>query len=312
MSKKIRILMLVLLAFVITGCSKDNKSGAFMVYYLNADATKVVGQETELESVEGNGVVEELLSALATQPKNSAMRQTIPANVEVRGYNVTSYQITVDFSREYYNLEPIEEVLTRAAIAKTLFQVKGCSYVMFTVESEPLVNSNGVTVGSMRTDSFVENPGQQINSSQQTTLRLYFSNKEGSALIEETRVVHYSSNISLEKLVMEQLMEGPKKSGALGTIPTGTKLINISVVDRICYISLDEAFLNQNQEISEQVVLFSIVNSVTELSGVDKVQLSINGDTNRKCRYVYSLATLYEADASLVEAEGGDGLSGSK
>lgn len=301
MGKKMCVLLFALLALALAGCGGDKESGEYVVYYLSADATKVVGQEAELENTEGNGLVEEMLLALATQPKDSAMRQTIPSNVQVLGYNITSYQITVDFSREYYNLGPIEEVLTRAAIAKTLFQVGGCSYVMFTVESEPLVNSNGVTVGSMRTDSFVENPGQQINSSQQTTLRLYFSNKEGSALVEETRVVHYSSNISLEKLVMEQLMEGPKESGALGTIPTGTKLINISVVDGICYISLDETFLNQNQEISEQVVLYSIVDSMTELSSIERVQLSINGDTSRKCRYVYSLATLYEADDSVIE-----------
>ena len=96
-------------------------------------------------------------------------------------------------------------------------------------------------------------------------------------------------------------MEGPKKSGLQATIPTGTKLITITVVDSVCYVNLDEMFLNQNKEINEQVVLFSIVDSLTELPSIEKVQISINGDTSGKCRYTYDFATMYQADLSIVE-----------
>ena len=154
----------------------------------------------------------------------------------------------------------------------------------------------------MSEDRFLEKPGEQINSSQKTTLTLYFSSKDGTKLVPVKREVHYSSNISLEKLVMEQLMEGPKTKGILATIPTGTKLITITVVDEVCYVNFDETFLNQNQEISEQVVLYSIVDSLTELSSVSKVQISINGDTSGKCRYTYDLSPMYEQDLSMVDS----------
>lgn len=62
----------------------------------------------------------------------------------------------------------------------------------------------------MYAESFVENPGEQINTIQNTNLTLYFSNQAGDGLVKETRRVHYSSNISLEKLIMEQLLEGPE------------------------------------------------------------------------------------------------------
>ena len=204
-------------------------------------------------------------------------------------------------SKEYYDMKPTEEILTRAAIAKTLLQLS--QYVTFTVDGKPLVDASGANVGAMNLDSFVENPGEQINSSQKATLKLYFSNKAGTRLVPETREVHYSSNISLEKLVMEQLIEGPRKSGLLATIPSETKLITITVVDGVCYVNLDEMFLNQNQEISEPVVLYSIVDSLTELTGIDKVQISINGDTSGKCRYTYKLSKMYKADDRLVTKE---------
>ncbi len=298
------IAMLVTLAY---GCGGDKKENEYVVYYLNSEVTKLVPKKIDLKEKGGQVQIEELLDALQTQPEDTGLRRTIPKNVQILGVSAMSYQITVDFSREYYEMKPTEEILARAAIAKTLLQISEYPYVMFTVESEPLLNQNGTHVGAMNLDSFVENPGEQINSSQKTKLTLYFSNKQGDQLVSETREVHYSSNISLEKLVMEQLMEGPKASGLQATIPTGTKLITITVVDSVCYVNLDEMFLNQNKEISEQVVLYSIVDSLAELPSVKKVQISINGDTSGKCRYTYDLATMYEADLSIVE-NGGEGV----
>ena len=309
MKKKIIpvLLLLTLLLSLTAGCSGNNQKKQYVVYYLNSEVTKLVPKKVELENTGGSAQIDELLKNLQTQPEDASLRQTIPKNVEILGVSAMSYQITVDFSKEYYDMKPTEEILTRAAIAKTLLQITDYPYVMFTVESKPLLNGNGTNVGAMNLDSFVENPGEQINSSQKTTLTLYFSNKKGDQLVPETREVHYSSNISLEKLIMEQLMEGPKESGLQATIPTGTKLITITVVDKVCYVNLDELFLNQNKEISEQVVLYSIVDSLAELPGVDKVQLSINGDTSGKCRYTYDLATMYEADLSMVE-DGAEGV----
>jgi germination protein M len=303
MEKKI-ITILILGAMILslfTGCGKEKKEQEYEVFYLNSDVTKLMPEVVEPEHTEGTELIEELLTVLQTQPDDAGMLQTIPDDVTIQSVNVTSYQINVDFSKEYYNMDSAREILTRAAIAKTLLQNTDYLYVVFTVNQQSIVNANGVAVGAMSLDSFVENPGQQISSSQKTILTLYFSNKEGTALVPETREVHYSSNISLEKLVIEQLMEGPKEKGRLATIPSGTKLITISVVDGVCYVNLDEMFLNQNQEISEQVVLYSVVDSLTELSTIDKVQISINGDTSGKCRYTYDLATMYKEDRSIVE-----------
>jgi germination protein M len=304
MKKKIMaiFLLMAMLVSLLAGCGKEKKENEYEVFYLNSDVTKLVSADVKLEHTEGEALIRDLLAELQTQPKDAGMRQTIPSEVEVLDVVESSYQITVDFSKEYRDLEPIEEILTRAAIVKTLLQNTDYLYVVFTVNGVPLVTNSGVTVGSMSLDSFVENPGQQISSSQVTTLTLYFSNADGTALVPETREVHYSSNTSLDKLVMEQLLEGPKESSLLATIPTGTKLITVSVVDGVCYVNLDETFSNQNQEISEQVVLYSIVDSLTELSNIDKVQISINGDTKGKVRYTYELSTMYEEDLSMVSA----------
>ena len=170
----------------------------------------------------------------------------------------------------------------------------------FQVKGEPLMTHDGTLVGSMTNDSFVENPGKQINSSVVTSIILYFSNSDGTELMKETREVHYSTNISMEKLVLEQLIEGPKKSGAIATVPSGTKLISVSTVDGICYVNFSDTFKNQGAVITEEILLYSIVNSLTELPGVAKVQISINGDTKGFVKYSYDLSKMYERNFDLL------------
>lgn len=303
MWKKIMCLLLSLTMLLsLSGCGQnEKKKGEYQVYYLNMDMSKIVAEEYDSSGAEAEELIEELLTKLKSAPDSSKLRQTIPSNVTVNSFKINGAYLYIDFSEEYKALTATEEVLIRAAIVKTLLQTGVCSLITFTINSEPLLTQDGTLVGSMSADSFVENPGEQINTSVETTLTLYFSNKEGTGLVKETRTVHYSTNISMEKLIMEQLIEGPKKSSSMATVPSGTKLITVSMVDGVCYVNLSDSFKSQNAEVNEEIVLYSIVNSLTELQGVQKVQISINGSNAGKVRYTYDLSKMYERNMNYVQ-----------
>ncbi|MGN1154908.1 MAG: GerMN domain-containing protein [Agathobacter sp.] len=304
---KKRILCLVLsfiLMFSLVGCNDEkNDPGEYQIFYLNREITKVEAEDYDSTGVQGEELVKELLSRLSEAPKSSKLRQTIPSDVIVNGVKTEGAYITVDFSQNYRNMSVIEEALVRVAIVKTLLQIEQYSLVSFTIEAEPLRTADGILVGNMALDSFVENPGAQINGSIQSTIKLYFSSTDGTSLVEETRVVTHSTSISMEKLVMEQLIDGPNLSKCKATIPAATKIINISVLDGVCYVNVDRNFYNQDQEIKEEIVLYSIVNSLTEITGVNKVQISVNGDTKGFCRYTYELSKMYEKNLDLLHSE---------
>ena len=304
MKKKILCLLLVfVLLLSLTGCENETREkGEYAIFYLNMDITKIMPEDYNSTGVTGEALAMELLEQLKSTPDSSKLRQTIPTNVAVKGIKSDGAYLTVDFSETYKNMSVTEEVLIRAAIVRTLLQVPEYSIISFTINSEPLRTSDGILVGNMTTDTFVENPGAQINASTESTIKLYFSSVDGTSLVEETRVITHSSSISMEKLIMEQLIDGPKLAKSKATIPSATKLINVSVMDGVCYVSVDNTFQNQDQEIKEEIVLYSIVNSLTELPGVTKVQLSINGDTKGYCRYTYELSKMYEKNLSLLQS----------
>ncbi len=108
------------------------------------------------------------------------------------------------------------------------------------------------------------------------------------------------SNISLEKLVVEQLVKGPLMEGAYPTINPSTKIISVSVKDGICYVNLGSDFLSQPNSVSAEVTIYSITNSLVELSNVNKVQISIGGETNVTYREKIDLNNLFERNLDLL------------
>ena len=69
---------------------------------------------------------------------------------------------------------------------------------------------------------------RDVNSFERTELTLYFANEAGDQLVEEKREVMQNSNTSLERLIVEQLIEGPQELGHYATIPSDVKLLNRS------------------------------------------------------------------------------------
>ena len=84
------------------------------------------------------------------------------------------------------------------------------------------------------------------------------------------------------------------------TINPNAKLVSISVKDGICYANFDENFLTQMYNVSTDVAIYSVVNSLMELNNVNKVQISINGETDIMFRESVSLTTLFERNLDLV------------
>lgn len=295
------ILLVFVMMFTLVGCRENAaKEGEYDIYYLNMDKTKLVAEKYDSSGATGEELLWELLARLKSAPEDSKLRQTIPSNIEVTGISVNGSYLFVDFSSAYKDMSPTEEVLVRAGIVRTLIQANVCSIIAFTVNSEALVSRDGTLVGTMTADSFVENPGKQINSSVESTLTLYFSDPDGTGLVKESRTVHHSSNISMEKLIMEQLIEGPKSSNLQGTIPVGTTLISVTLVDGVCYVNLSESFRTQSATVPEEITLYSIVNSLSELPGVSTVQLAINGSTEGYVRFNFELSKLYEKNTDLI------------
>jgi germination protein M len=83
----------------------------------------------------------------------------------------------------------------------------------------------------------------------------------------------------LETYVIKELIDGPKEQGYNRTLSEDTTLVSAVTTDGTCYVTFGENFEQLNAGINTQLTIYSIVNSLSELSYITKVRISINGNT---------------------------------
>ena len=289
------------------GRNTEQQGTAWQIYYVNNDETKIVGREYESQTTDTELLFEEMLDELARIPEKMEYETPLASEISVRQHTMDNGLLTLDFDESYKKLRGVREILIRASIVRTMTQLPGVERVAFTVKGEQLTDGTGAAVGIMTADSFIENAGNEINAYEKVNLRLYFANETGDRLVEENRRnVVYNSNISLEKLVVEKLVEGPAAEGAYPTVNPMTKIISVTVQDGTCYVNLNNDFLSQPYNVASDVTIYSITNSLVELPNVNRVQISINGETNLSYRENMSLNTVYERNLDIL-VSGGSG-----
>lgn len=299
--KLIGLMVLFCMAVLFCGCAgKGKKELEYVVYYKNPEGTKLVKEAFEAKGQTQSEILDKLLKDLMEDYSEESV-STFPKNVELVRYELKDSQLTVSFGKEYEEMKKSDEVLLRAALVLTVTQLKSVQYVSFVVGELPLADSSGNPVGLMSAENFVEyEPG----SYQETTLTLFFANKTGDKLVETTKEVHYKGTTSMEQLVVEQLIEGPEE-GAFPTIPSSTKVQSVMIEDGVCYVNLSDAFLDSEYDVTAQVCVYSLVNSLSELAGVNKVQILINGETTKSFRDIISLEDSLERNLDIIETTQG-------
>jgi germination protein M len=248
MKKQILFLLLILPLITLSACSSNNdiknkKSSEVKIYYLDASSSKMVSENYTPKETAKADQVKELLKVLKQAPKNVLYKSALPDEVIVKNFSFDKDErLTINFEPSYDDLESVTEVLCRAAIVKTLSQIKDVEYIYFNVNDQPLKDSGGDVVGTNTADKFIESTGAETNYK----VSLYFTNQDGNTLKAALTDIYYTGTSSIEELVINKLINGPTEIGMYHTIPDGTILLNVTTNTKegICTVDFNEKFMD--------------------------------------------------------------------
>ena len=135
-------------------------------------------------------------------------------------------------------------------------------------------------------------PQEEISEEQarETIVTLYFLDKESNTLKPEARLVNVKNIItSPYNTVIELLIEGPKNEKLKKLIPDNTQLLNTTLDGECLTVDFSNEFLNynKNNQNEKDNMVKSIVNTLTELTEVNKVKILINGQSNEEFKDQY-------------------------
>lgn len=303
------ILIIVLVVLFFNFATQDEKVEQVKkdvnLYYISMDGLSFYQVPYQFEkAVEPYDKAMEILEELKKVPENEKCQQTIPQDVVWTNVVLDGNNLMIDFATSYSKMNSAQEIFLRTGIVKSLVQVPGIVSVEFKVNGMPLMNTSDQPVGMMDADRFIDGTEENWGVNTQEKMILYYANETGDALVERPTTINVVNNIPLEQLIIEALLAQPQEDGGyFSPIPEETKVIKTVTKDEICYVDLSKEFLNPMENVTAEISVYAIVNSLIEKENVNKVQFSVEGQTITSFRETMDLSLPFDRNLDLVEPD---------
>ena len=182
--------------------------------------------------------------------------------------------VNLIFEADLENVDPYALVLSKEAFVKTLSQIDQVHIVVY--EMVDTVNESNVVKDKLTLESFADIDNMTDSEKE---IRIFMPDSSGTALVEKSLTLDYSQKESLPEQVMKGL--GSSYDGTVTPLNNKTVVKSISVEDGLCTVTFNDAFVNGKEGVDDNVLVYSIVDSLLELDDVNLVQLRPDNTGNR-------------------------------
>ena len=280
--KKIISLMLaiVVLVTMLSACGEKTLKYSAKLYFVNSDSTELVQETREISVPEELSVAESVVKELMTGPKNPEYKAIIPKTATLNEVTLAGDLVIVDFSKDVYPETDADILLLSTSVLRTLTEIEGITRVLITVEGKDFESSEGNSIGIMDKDDIVYDTTPEVK--QQQYITLYFADGDGASLVEEERKITINEKEKLEMQAIKELIKGPEDKELNRTIAAETKILSVETKEGVCFVNLSQEFIARHPggTMGEQLTIYSIVNTLTALEGIEKVQFLVEGQKN--------------------------------
>ena len=305
-----KILCLIMAAVIVLGACACGGNPAVAddtkevnLYFSNSDFNNIRAEKRSVTYSDDDVFAELVLQKLLEGPADVNNKAVKPKGTELLEYDVEGTTARVNFNTNYLSFfgenAKSAELLARYSIVKTLCELPGIDRVEILVYSQPLMSSNGTPIGAIGEGDIVFDESSLDNETYKY-VTLYFSDDMGEKLVPLRRRAPLLDN-SMEKTVITELIKGPDGEGYYGTLPAGTKLLTVETKEKICFVNFSRELVDKFSGGSAEatMAIYSVVNSLTELDDIDKVQFLIDGE---KVEWFgeYAFSEPFERDMSVV------------
>ena len=138
----------------------------------------------------------------------------------------------------------------------------------------------------------------------EVTVSLYFADASQNKLVKTEKKIPKVEGMA--RATLETLLEGPDEaSGLTAAVPGGTQLldINIKPAEKRCIVDFSQELRNQlsKTDASEQLAVYSIVNTLCQFDTIEEVEFRIEGQTITTLSGDTDLSSAIAANAEIVQ-----------
>lgn len=283
-----KIIFIIIAVLSLSGCTSKNNDAAngkdsgtmCEIYYASVSGQQI---ESEIASIEGKTQEEQInavFEKMKSIPSSEERRSVVPEKLKINTIGIDSGILHVDFNGVYRSMSAGEELAFKSAVVYTFTSLDYVDYVSITVDGSPIRTMKGQSVLKIGRDDIVMDGNISAEPTNYEILTLYFKTLEGTRLGTEIKEVEVNPNLPIERYVIEQLIKGTENPLLKNVVPSDTKIREISTADGICYVDLSAEFVTKQTGSEADIIaaVYSIVNSLTEIEHISKVQFLIDGE----------------------------------
>lgn len=271
------IILLTTFFFVIKENSTEANTVDINLYFLNETEDTIIAEPRKIKYNNDKNLTRSVLNELKIGPKNQQNKPIFEDNVIIKSIVRNNLDITVDLSKEFKNSNNTKKLHTTYAIVKSLCQLPNVDTVLVTCDSGSITLSDGTVIGPL-SDKDIDLVTDPITKDSKR-ISLYFADKNGDCLLAESRTIKITDTNPIELYIVHELIKGTQSSEAKSIISQDTELISAQTTDTICFVNFKAGFIEKNSgdEKKEKLIIYSIVNSLCDVDGIDSVQFLIDG-----------------------------------
>ena len=271
----------LLLALGLCACVAQPGQGRTLeVYYRMADGGMSAGSAVGKESYPLSDTADALHEALwrLTEAPGGRFLPALPPEVRINAYSLADGEISLSLSPGYSRMAAVDRTLARCCLVLTLCGLSEVDRV--SIYEEETLTESGLTPDILLAESAAD-------SDYQTEITLWFPDAARNCLVSERRQLTVAQYRPLAECAVEELLSGDRSADRSTPLPEGTSLVSVKVSNGLCTVELSEEFY-VNRPLTareERLTVYALVNTMTELAGVERVQLKAGG--SELARYTY-------------------------
>ncbi len=304
----IRLCVAVICLVILTGCQstadmswQGQREG--QIYLFNEEKLAIEPVDLYLKDVIDveniHQVTNYVMTMLVQGAKSSQLSPTLKHDIQLEYYIFNQGNMLLNFNSAYEGLTPYEEAIARSSLVLSLTSFNMVNTVEIVVNEKRLTDDLGKRIGRMEGSDVYTSMYESARVLTRRKYKIYYPVKGQRYLSNEEVLITLHSNKHVEELIVEYLMnEVP-----MPFLPEGTELYDVYVQGTMCYVNFNQKFLTNYlpEGVSGAMAIYSIVNSLTELNTISKVQILVEGKIVESFQGTVPIKTPLSKSYSLVQ-----------
>lgn len=158
------------------------------------------------------------------------------------------------------------------------------------------------------TSSIMITEEQVKNQKEKVVMVLYFADNQASKLVAEKRFIPKSTVSDLNAMAeqaLKELAKGPISGNLTSPMPKGVPEPKVKVNQKTATVDLTKEFVEKHPggSTGETLTVYSIVNTLTGINGIDTVQFTIDGKKVQEFKGHLEFDKPFTANTEIIKEE---------